>query len=82
MVIVGLNTADIPDTTYIFPHEPEYQFQFAAVPVFPPTIPRVVVKPLQIGEDAVAEVAGVDKEFTITVTLAQLVVLQIPAAET
>ena len=66
----------------VLPHEPVYQFQFEAVPRLPPVIPSDVGEPLQIGVVAVAEIAVVDREFTTTVILAQLVVLQIPAART
>ena len=56
-----------------------YQFQFASVPRLPSFNPRVVLLPGQIGVVPLADVAAIDKVFTIIVTLTQLVVLQIPS---
>ena len=60
-----------------------YQFQLAPVPKLPPVAVSVVAPP-QVGfTDAVAPVGAVDKVFvTFTVTLAQVVVLQVPSALT
>ena len=80
---VGLKTGEVPEILYVPPHEPVYQFQFADVPGIPPLIPKEVGKPSHIIEGlAVAEVAGDEFEFTVMVTLLQLVVLHTPAANT
>ena len=61
VVTVGLCVVDEPVPIATDPpHEPEYQYQFAPEPKEPPVIPRVVAKPLQIGETDVADVAAVE----------------------
>ena len=59
-----------------------YQFQFAEVPKLPPIIARVVDEPEQIVDVPEVEVAAVEIVFKVTVTLTQVVVLQIPSALT
>ena len=80
--MVGLNTGDDPEATSVVPHEPVYQSQLAAVPKNPPVTPRVVALPKQIGVVPIADVAGWDKVFTITVVVTHVVVLHVPSALT
>ena len=74
---------DVPVPTNVPPQEAEYHCHTPPEPNIPPTTERVVLLPLQIGFD-VAEilVAAVEFVFTVTVTLTQVVVLQVPSART
>jgi hypothetical protein len=58
---------------------PEYQFQTAPVPREPPLTVSVVELPLQIVVTPLMDDGAVETEFTVTVMLAHVVVLQVPA---
>ena len=64
------------------PHEPVNHCVVAPVPFDPPATVRVVFSPLQMVVVPVAPVGAVDKPFTVTVTVAQVVVLQVPLYRT
>ena len=65
------------------PQLPVYQFQVAPVPKLPPVAVNVVAPLGQVGfTDAVAPVGAVEFVFTVTATLAHVVVLQVPSALT
>ena len=79
----GDTTTEAPVPTKVPPQLPEYQFQEAPVPSEPPVTLSVVGLEEQIGlRLALAPVGAVDGVFTLTVTLAQAVVLQVPIAAT
>ena len=62
---------------------PLYHSQVAPVPNEPPLLERVVLWPRQIVVDvAVADVAGTDVSFTVSVTLLHAVLLHVPSART
>jgi len=48
--MIGFITGEIPDVTYVLPHDEEYQYQFAPVPKEPPETLRVEASPEQIIE--------------------------------
>ena len=60
------------------PHAAVNHSVMAPVPFDPPVTVNVVLPPLQIVVVPVAPVGAVDKVFTVTETVAQVVVLQIP----
>lgn len=64
-------------------HDPEYQLQSAPVPSDPPLTESVTLLPVQtdVAED-VMPAGSVEGESTVTVTLAQPVMLQSPSALT
>ena len=64
--------ADVP------PHEAVNHSAVAPVPALPPETVSVVLAPLQIVVVPVAPVGAVDNVFTVTVTVAQVVVLHVP----
>ena len=64
--------ADVP------PHDPVNHSATAPVPALPPDTVSVVLPPLQIVVVPVAPVGAVDNVFTVTVTVPQVVVLQVP----
>jgi hypothetical protein len=79
----GETVIELPVPTCVPPQLPEYQTQPAPVPSEPPTLVSVVEPPLQIGfVEEVMDVGATDRVFTVTVTLAQVVVLQVPTART
>lgn len=83
MVTAGETTIDDPVPSSVPPHEPLYQVHTAPVPNDPPETLRVAFPPWQIvGELAVADVGAAELAFTVTVTLAQVVVLHVPSALT
>ena len=59
-------------------HEPVNHCVTAPVPFDPPFTVNVVLLPLQIVVVPVAPVGAVDNVFTVTVTVAQVVVLHVP----
>ena len=68
--------------TKVPPQLPVYHCHEAPVPKLPPVTERVVAPP-QVGfTDAVAPIGAVELVFTVTVTLAQAVLLQVPSART
>ena len=60
------------------PHETVNHSAVAPVPALPPETVNVVLPPLQIVVVPVAPVGAVDNVFTVTVTVAQVVVLHVP----
>ena len=60
------------------PHDPVNHSVVAPIPFDPPVTVSVVLLPLQMVVVPVAPVGAVDKVFTITVTVAQSVVLHAP----
>ena len=73
---------EVPDPTNTPPQLPEYHCHEAPVPNEPPDKLNVV-EPEQIGFGLAEALAGaVDDEFTVMVTEAQVVVLQVPTALT
>jgi hypothetical protein len=81
-VLVGETAIVAPVPTKVPPQLPEYQVQAAPVPNDPPVTDNVV-EPLQIGFMlADALVGSVDRVLTVTITDAQLVLLQVPSALT
>ena len=64
------------------PHDPVNHCVEAPVPFVPPATVRIVLPPLQIVVVPVAPVGAVDKVFTVTVTVAQVVVLHEPLYRT
>ena len=60
------------------PHDTVNHSAVAPVPALPPETVRVVLPPLQIVVVPVAPVGAVDNVFTVTVTVPQVVVLQVP----
>jgi len=71
-----------PAESAVPPHEPEYHFQEAEWPRLPPVNPSVVLCPRQMVEVPVIAVAGTEESLTVTVTLRQMVLLQVPSALT
>ena len=64
------------------PHDPVNHSVIAPVPFDPPFTVNVVLLPLQMVVVPVAPVGAVDKVFTVTVTVAQVVVLHVPLYRT
>ena len=84
MVIAGV-TIKLPEVepTNVPPQLTVYHFHNApSVPRLPPVVPKVEEEPEQIGEVEVAVVGAVEVVLTTTVTLAQVVVPQVPSALT
>ena len=81
MVDAGETERETPLPTGAPPHEPLYHCHEPPVPREPPVTVRVVASPVQIIEgEAEAEVGAIDKLFTVTVVVTQIVVLQVPSA--
>jgi len=82
-VELGDTMIDEPELTKLPPQPPLYHLQDAPVPSEPPCFVSVDEPPGQIELGlALAPVGALDCVFTVTVTLAQLVVLQSPSART
>jgi hypothetical protein len=83
VVLVGDTAIVAPVPTKVPPQLPEYQVQAAPEPNEPPATDKVVEFPEHIGLTvADALVGAVEKVLRVTVTEAQLVVLQVPCALT
>ena len=83
VLVVGDTEMVAPVPTSVPPQLPEYQVQAAPEPKEPPETDRVVALPEQTGLIlADALVGAVENVFKVTVTDAQLVVLQVPTALT
>lgn len=83
MVTVGETVIEAPLPSSVPPHDPLYQTQSAPVPSIPPDMKSVVGLPEHTDKGvAVADVAAVELVFTVTVTLAHVVLLHAPSALT
>ena len=83
MVDAGETDREAPLPTGVPPHELLYHCHDAPVPREPPDTDKVVASPTQMVEGAAdAETGFVDKLFTVTVVVTQIVVLQVPSALT
>ena len=60
------------------PHDPVNHCVMAPAPLNPPATVSVVLSPLHTVVLPVAPVGAIDKALTVTVTVAQVVVLQVP----
>ena len=72
----------MPVPASVPPHEAEYHLAVAPVPALPPTSVKVVLPPLQIVETPEILRGAVEGLFTVTLTEAQVVVLQVPLYRT
>ena len=82
-MVTGDTPNVVPAPSKVPPQDPEYQFQVAPVPKVPPVTERVVAWLGQVGltlADTLA--AATELVLTVTVTLTQAVVLQVPSART
>ena len=78
---VGLATKLTPEPIRVPPQDPVCQYQLAALPNVPPIAVKVVEPPEQIVDGlGVAEVAGIEFVFTITVFVLHKVELHVPSA--
>ena len=74
MVIVGLTEGVDPENTYVPPHEPVYQSQFAPFPNVPFVKLKFAEEPVQIDVGfAPADVAGTELILNVIVILTQVV---------
>jgi len=79
----GFTLIDVPEPAPGPPQMPEYQFQEAPVPNEPPVTESVELLPAQTGLGKADMLpAATEFEFTVTITLAQVVVLQVPLYRT
>jgi len=78
VVDVGETVMLLPVPADVPPHEPVNHCVVAPVPMLPPVTVSVVLLPLQMVVVPLAPVGATDKVFTVTVTLAQVVVLHVP----
>ncbi len=69
-----------PLPTPVPPQLPLYHLQLAPVPRLPPEILKVVDLPWQIAEGPLIALTGTEVSCTVTVTLLQIVLLQVPSA--
>lgn len=82
-MVLGDTLMEEPVPTKVPPQLPEYHFHDAPVPKEPPETLNTVEPPPQTGLGlALAEEGAEEEEFTLTVTDAQDVVLQLPSALT
>jgi len=80
---VGLTEMLAPEPTDVPPQLPEYHCHEAPLPNEPPDKLNVDELPEQIVAGlALAELAAEEFEFTVTITSAQAVLLQVPSALT
>ena len=83
MVAEGETTIEPPLPSGAPPQLTEYHTHVAPVPNDPPATFSVVELPSHIGSVLADTLTGaVDRLFTVTVTLTQAVVLQVPSART
>jgi hypothetical protein len=78
VVLPGETFMASPVPAAVPPHDPVNHSVDAPVPFDPPSTVNVVLLPLQMVVVPVAPVGAVDNVFTVTVTVAQVVVLQEP----
>ena len=81
-MLVGATIILAPAPKKVPPHDPEYHCTVAPVPSEPPFSDKVVLSPKQIDVVPVMLTGATDMELTVTVTEAQLVVLQVPLYRT
>ena len=82
VVVVGETVMLFPVPADVPPHDAVNHSATAPVPALPPARVSVVLAPLHIVVTPVAPVGAVDKVLTVTVTVAQVVVLQVPLYRT
>ena len=82
VVLPGETFIASPVPAGVPPHDPVNHCVIASVPFDPPLTVKVVLLPLQMVVVPVAPVGAVDNVFTVTVTVAQVVVLQVPVYRT
>ena len=82
MVLAGVTFMASPVPAAVPPHDPVNHCVMAPVPFDPPSTVNVVVLPLQMVVVPVTPVGAVDDVFTVTVTVAQSVVLHEPLYRT
>ena len=78
MVLPGETVMASPVPADVPPHDPVNHCVTAPVPFEPPFTVNVVLLPLQIVVVPVTPVGAVDNVFTVTIAVAQLVVLHVP----
>lgn len=78
MVVVGETVILLPVPAEAPPHDPLNHCAVAPVPALPPVSVSVVLLPSQIVVVPKIPVGAVDSVFTVTVALAQVVVLHVP----
>ena len=72
----------LPVATEVPLQLPKYHFQLALVPRLPPFKLKVELWPLQIVEVPLMLLAGTEVSLTVSVTVLQIVLLQVPSART
>ena len=82
VLVVGETVILLPVPASVPPHEAEYHLAVAPVPALPPTSVKVVLPPLQMVEVPEILRGAVEGVFTVTLTEAQVVVLQVPLYRT
>ena len=78
VLVVGETVMLLPIPAGVPPHEAVYHLAIALVPALPPTSVKVVLPPLQMVETPEILRGAVEGVFTVTLTEAQVVVLQVP----
>ena len=78
VLVVGETVMLLPVPAGVPPQEAEYHFALAPVPALPPTSVKVVLPPLHKVETPEILRGAVESVFTVTLTEAQDVVLQVP----
>lgn len=82
MVLPGVTVIASPVPAGVPPHDPVNHCVTAPVPFDPPSTVNVVLLPAHIVVVPVTPVGAVDDVFTVTVTVAQVVVLHEPLYRT
>ena len=82
VVLPGETFIASPVPAGVPPHDPVNHSVVAPVPFDPPSTVNVVLLPIQMVVVPVAPVGAVDNVFTVTVTVAQVVVLHAPLYRT
>jgi hypothetical protein len=78
VLLAGETVMLFPVPAEVPPHDPVNHSAVAPVPAVPPLRVRVVELPAQIVVVPVIPVGATEREFTVTRTDAQVVVLQVP----
>lgn len=82
VVLPGETFIASPVPAGVPPHDPVNHSVVAPVPLDPPSTVKVVLLPLQMVVVPITPVGAVDNVFTVTVTVAQVVVLHGPVYRT